>query len=182
MGIVYGSHIIDPTYVRESVLPRIRKLSKKTADGCRVWTGGKSRGGYATMQIKVDGGRWVSTGVHRLLAVLKHGNDACAGMDIDHTCRNTACVRVDHLEPVPHVVNVARGRVGTEEHSRNVSKALMGDAHPHRGKKLPPEHRKSISKALMGNTYRRGKKASEETRAKMREAQRRRRERERSNG
>lgn len=31
------------------------------------------------------------------------------GMEIDHLCRNEICVNPQHLEPVPHTVNLARG-------------------------------------------------------------------------
>jgi hypothetical protein len=31
------------------------------------------------------------------------------GCELDHLCRNTLCVNPDHLEPVPHAVNVQRG-------------------------------------------------------------------------
>src|SRR3990167_4248135 len=34
------------------------------------------------------------------------------GMEIDHLCRNTGCTNPEHLEPVPHRINVLRG-IGT---------------------------------------------------------------------
>lgn len=45
---------------------------------------------------------------HRVIYEEAHGpTDAPA---IDHLCRVPACVRVDHLEPVPVAVNTRRGR------------------------------------------------------------------------
>ena len=34
------------------------------------------------------------------------------GMELDHLCRTPVCVNPDHLEPVSHRVNVARGMAG----------------------------------------------------------------------
>lgn len=31
------------------------------------------------------------------------------GCELDHLCRNRGCVRIDHLDPVPHRENVLRG-------------------------------------------------------------------------
>lgn len=31
------------------------------------------------------------------------------GLELDHLCRNKACVRPDHLEPVTHAENIVRG-------------------------------------------------------------------------
>jgi len=86
-----------------------------------------------------------------------------------------------HIEGLPREVETYMpGRVdkgGPPEHERECREAMMDDAHPYRGKKLPRKHRESIAKALMGNTRRRGKAANESTKAKMREVQKRRRKR-----
>jgi hypothetical protein len=46
--------------------------------------------------------------VHRLAWELAKG-PIPNGLEIDHVCRNRACINVEHLEPVPHRENVVRG-------------------------------------------------------------------------
>lgn len=186
MYVVYGEHLIEASYIRDSVIPRIKKLTEKTESGCLEWIGGCSGkgydvgGGYASMQVKDSRRKWITVLVHRLLTVVKFGNDACAGKDVDHLCKNTRCVRPSHLEPVEHIVNVRRGKACEPGHAEKMRTAMLGPAHPHRGKKLSESHRRAISRALIGNTCRRGKKDSKETRRLKSEAQRRRREREKN--
>jgi hypothetical protein len=53
------------------------------------------------------------------------------GMTIDHLCRNRACVRLSHLEPVTLKVNLARGASPTADNGRKThcvrGHALSGD-------------------------------------------------------
>lgn len=71
--------------------------------GCWLWTGGLSDKGYAVV-------RWggVAYKVHKLFYELTYGKME-AGLESDHTCRVRRCVNPDHIEPVPHIVNVQRG-------------------------------------------------------------------------
>ncbi|MFF0744203.1 HNH endonuclease signature motif containing protein [Streptomyces sp. NPDC004111] len=71
--------------------------------GCWIWTGCLDRDGYGRM--RVDGRRQY---VHRLSYEGLRGRIP-AGLEIDHLCRVRACANPDHLEPVPHRVNVLRG-------------------------------------------------------------------------
>lgn len=82
-----------------------------TAEGdCWVWTGAKDRAGYGKFRMGPKNLR-----AHRV-AYLDGSRDSHIpeGWEIDHLCRNPACVRPSHLEPVEHAVNVARGLRGVD--------------------------------------------------------------------
>lgn len=93
--------------------PRIRFDRHWTADenGCHVWhstiAGTKSRYGYFRHTTKPSDPKVIA---HRW--VYEHDiGPIPEGMEIDHTCRNTLCVNVEHLEPVTHAVNMERARL-----------------------------------------------------------------------
>lgn len=87
---------------------RRRLLSHLTVgDECWLWTAGLSSDGYA--QIRKDGAKRVA---HRLLYEWLVG-PIPEGLELDHLCRVTRCLRPDHLEPVTHAENVRRGRAGS---------------------------------------------------------------------
>lgn len=50
----------------------------------------------------------VRRNAHRALWIEAHGDPG--DLDIDHLCRNPACVRLDHLEAVTHAENMRRMR------------------------------------------------------------------------
>ena len=70
--------------------------------GCWIWTGGCSAG-YG--MFCMDG--WMVQ-AHRAAYILFVG-PIPEGMTLDHLCRTPLCVNHEHLEPVPHIVNVQRG-------------------------------------------------------------------------
>ena len=74
------------------------------AEGCWTWLG-KIAKGY---------GRYGRTGAHRVAYLLRVG-PIPEGLEIDHLCRNTACVRPDHLEAVTHEENMRRRAASTTE-------------------------------------------------------------------
>lgn len=69
---------------------------------CIVWTGGKTKGygKFTANGRKVLAHRWA---YERAFGPLP------GGLDLDHLCRNPACVNVEHLEAVSHRENVIRG-------------------------------------------------------------------------
>lgn len=73
-------------------------------NGCWVWQGVASAGGYA--QLRINGGVEY---VHRW-SYRQHKGEIPAGMEVDHLCRNRLCMNPDHLEAVMPVTNVRRSR------------------------------------------------------------------------
>lgn len=95
----------------------------ETACGCWPWTGSKkSRYGYGRLNIYVPGLR-TNTAVtaHVLAFVLLEADHMttdelylaylemrCSGLELDHTCENTACINPDHLDPTTPSINCQR--------------------------------------------------------------------------
>lgn len=76
-------------------------------EGCWLWTGTPRKGsGYGQLHAGVVG----TVGAHR--AVWETFVEPLdRGLELDHLCRNRACVNPDHLEPVTHRVNMLRSPV-----------------------------------------------------------------------
>lgn len=76
---------------------------------CLVWTGAAFPTGYGRV------GRRESA--HRA-SYERYVGPIPAGLEIDHLCRNTLCIRPDHLEPVTRAENMRR-RAAAHTHCRN---------------------------------------------------------------
>lgn len=83
----------------ENLLRRLRFMPS----GCIEFTGVLDRHGYGRT---ARDGRTV--GAHRAAYELVHGPVA-QDLDLDHLCRNRACVNPAHLEPVSRQENLLRG-------------------------------------------------------------------------
>lgn len=70
---------------------------------CLVWTGKLDKDGY---------GRNKGIMAHRV-AYQEAGHELISGLEIDHLCRNRACINPDHLEQVTHKENTLRGNTIT---------------------------------------------------------------------
>ena len=70
---------------------------------CKIWNKGMSGNGYGSF---CENGKHQPA--HRYVYETKVG-PIPEGLQIDHLCRNRACVNVDHLEPVTQRENLRRG-------------------------------------------------------------------------
>jgi|FLOH01.1.fsa_nt_gi hypothetical protein len=84
----------------------------KNENGCWEWTAYQEPLGYGKFGLN---GSVVFA--HRYSYEL-HKGSIPDGMEIDHLCRNPACVNPAHLEAVTHAVNVRRGDAGKRMRDR----------------------------------------------------------------
>lgn len=79
------------------------KVNRGTPADCWEWAAFRKPSGYGQFSA---GKRRLAA--HRVAYVLTHGEPP-TGLDLDHLCRNRACVNPHHLEPVTRRVNLRRG-------------------------------------------------------------------------
>jgi hypothetical protein len=110
--------------------PFIRFMEKTHMDpetGCLEWTAHRNRKGYGKFQAQ----RTVSVSAHRYIYEMLVG-PIPKGLQIDHLCRNRACVNISHMEVVTLRENVRRGTSG--QFQRNKTQCPQG--HPYEGENL----------------------------------------------
>src|SRR5262245_17947112 len=90
---------------------RLLRLSvPEPNSGCVLWLGGTNGPrGYGLIGMRSSpGGTWRMKLAHRAAYEVARG-PIPAGLTLDHLCRVPSCINVQHLEAVPHRVNVLRG-------------------------------------------------------------------------
>jgi hypothetical protein len=114
-GIMDGIRMRDPLAMRRNSIAHAsptfeRRFWAKVfkTDTCWIWTAAINNKGYG--QISLHSKRLILA--HRASWEL-HNGPIPFNMTLDHLCRNHQCVNPEHLEAVPHAVNVERGNSGT---------------------------------------------------------------------
>lgn|SRR3990167_459892 len=110
----------DPVLEQTKIEARFWAKVDKT-EGCWLWTGAKSRG-YGQMGVRgklVQAHRYAYESLVGLIPT---------GLELDHLCRNHACVNPLHLEAVTHRENLLRG-IGMIAHNMKVTHCPQG--HPY---------------------------------------------------
>lgn len=83
---------------------------EKRPNGCWQWVKAVQSNGYGRVSL---GGRMKYP--HRVMWELLVG-PIPEGLDLDHLCRNRACVNPTHLEPVTRSTNLLRGETLAAAH------------------------------------------------------------------
>lgn len=108
-----AAHEKLPAWIRNSIyVGRFSPVAPQTR--CWTWCGRKSRTGHG--RLRYDG---AEVSAHRFIYQFFRGPIG-PKVNLDHLCRNRACVRPSHLEPVTGRENTLRGRGPTAKNARKV--------------------------------------------------------------
>ena len=104
----------------------------KKTDGCWLWQGAVNARGYGWFYIgQHRQGTRRAFEAHRFAYQVLVGS-VPPGKELDHLCRNSLCVKPEHLEPVTHRENILRGESPFAINSRK--------EYCHRGHRLEGEN------------------------------------------
>jgi HNH endonuclease len=103
---------------------RFKRFVKRNRRGCWIWHG-VTRNGYGRFSVM---GHYVQAHVW---SYTHYVGEIPEGMELDHTCRNRACVNPRHLEPVTRKENLMRAP--NQVSTINAGKTHCPQGHPYSG-------------------------------------------------
>jgi hypothetical protein len=112
----------SPADLKERFLGKL----EKNASGCWDWTAGRFPTGYGKFRV----GRTGTSYAHRWAYLLFVGHIP-VGKEIDHLCRNRACVNPEHLEAVSRRENALRGAAPDNNRARAAARTHCPCGHPY---------------------------------------------------
>lgn len=116
-----------PAPAEERFWPKVNKngpipVHRPDLGSCWEWVASRGRTGYGRFHYK---GRWIAA--FQVSYEWVYG-PIPEGKELDHLCRNRACVNPHHLEPVTHHENVLRGASIPAHHA---AKTHCPNGHPY---------------------------------------------------
>jgi hypothetical protein len=103
---------------------RIHARATVVGSGCWIWQGTRNNAGYGTMTIAGRAGRMAHRASYETFV-----GPIPDGLQLDHLCRERACVNPEHLEPVTARENVMRSAITLG--SINAAKTHCPQDHPY---------------------------------------------------
>lgn len=127
-----AANLTSPINRRGTETQRFWRKVKILDDGCWLWIGSRYTDGYGLFYLTGPGSKPKRVLSH-VYAFTHCIGPIPAGLELDHLCRNRACVNPLHLEPVTNKVNVLRGSGPT---ALNARKSHCLNGHPLSGDNL----------------------------------------------